>query len=66
VNPGGIQGYPRPRQCDYRRMQAMHGNVMTAGLADGSVRSVAANVSANTWQLVCNPKDGLVIPSNWN
>jgi hypothetical protein len=66
VNPGGIQGNPRPRQCDYRRMQAMHGNVMTAGLADGSVRMVGANISANTWQIVCNPRDGLVVPADWN
>jgi prepilin-type N-terminal cleavage/methylation domain-containing protein len=66
VNPGGIQGNARPYQCDYRRMQAMHGNMMTAGLADGSVRMVNASISANTWQIVCNPKDGFVIPSDWN
>jgi hypothetical protein len=53
-------------QCDYRRLQAMHGNVMVAGLADGSVRTVASNISAATWQLVCGPKDGQVIPSEWN
>ena len=66
VNPGGIQGSPRPLQCDYRRLQAMHGNVMIAGLADGSVRTVQSSISANTWQIVCNPKDGLVVPNDWN
>jgi type II secretory pathway pseudopilin PulG len=66
VNPGGIQASPRPRQCDYRRLQALHGNIMTAGLADGSVRTVNANISANTWQLVCNPVDGLIVPNDWN
>jgi prepilin-type N-terminal cleavage/methylation domain-containing protein len=66
VNPGGVQVGARPLQCDYRRMQAMHGSVMTAGLADGSVRMVTGSISANTWQIVCNPKDGLVIPSDWN
>ena len=66
VNPGGIQGNPRPRQCDYRRLQALHTGVMIAGLADGSVRGVNANISAGAWTIVCNPKDGLVIPSDWN
>jgi prepilin-type N-terminal cleavage/methylation domain-containing protein len=66
VNPGGVQGNPLPLQCDYRRLQAMHGNVMIAGLADGSVRTVNSSISATTWQLVCGPKDGAVIPNDWN
>ncbi len=66
VNPGGIQGNVKANQCDYRRLQALHGSIMTTGLADGSVRLVNSNISANTWQIVCNPKDGLVIPSDWN
>ena len=66
VNPGGVQGNPVPQGCDYRRLQALHSNVMIAGLADGSVRSVNSNVSATTWQLVCGPKDGAVIPGDWN
>jgi len=64
-NPGGIQGNPRPRQCDYRRLQGMHGTTMIAGLADGSVRNVNTAISAGTWQLVCNPVDGMVIGSDW-
>jgi prepilin-type N-terminal cleavage/methylation domain-containing protein len=66
VNPGGIQGNARPRRCDYRRLQAMHSGVMTAGLADGSVRSVRDSISAAAWQAVCYPTDGLVVPSDWN
>jgi prepilin-type N-terminal cleavage/methylation domain-containing protein len=66
VNPGGIQGGAVPLQCDYRRLQALHGNIMIAGLADGSVRAVQSTISANTWEIVCNPKDGLVAPSDWN
>src|SRR5262249_35470228 len=61
VNPGGIQGNPRPLQCDYRRPQCLHGNIMTAGLADGSVRMVNANVTALTWLAVCSPIGGEVI-----
>jgi prepilin-type N-terminal cleavage/methylation domain-containing protein len=65
VNPGGIQANPVPMICDYRRLQAMHGSVMIAGLSDGSVRAVSASVSANTWQIVCNPRDGVAIASDW-
>jgi hypothetical protein len=66
VNPGGFQAQPIPGACDYRRLQALHGNIMNAGLADGSVRSVSSGLSAATWQNVCNPKDGLVLGSDWN
>lgn len=66
VNPGGIQASAVPRQCDYRRLQALHTGVMITGLADGSIRAVRANVSANTWMVVCNPKDGIVVPNDWN
>jgi len=65
ANPGGIQANPRPRQCDYRRMQAMHGNVMTAGLADGSVRSVNSSVSALTWFYIGTPAGGEVLGGDW-
>jgi hypothetical protein len=65
VNPGGIQGSPRPHQCDYRRLQALHGNVMIAGLADGSVRTVNSNVSALTWQRVASPSGGEVLGNDW-
>jgi prepilin-type N-terminal cleavage/methylation domain-containing protein len=64
-NPGSIQVGARPRQCDYRRLQAMHGNVMIAGLADGSVRSVAGSVSALTWQFVGTPSGGEVLGGDW-
>ena len=66
VNPGGIQANARPRQCDYRRLQANHSGVMVAGLADGSVRTVNANISSATWEVVCNPNDNLVVPADWN
>jgi hypothetical protein len=66
VNPGGIQGSPLPRGCDYRRLQALHGDVMNVGLADGSVRSVSSSISASTWQIVCNPNDGLLPGPDWS
>ncbi|MBY0461413.1 MAG: DUF1559 domain-containing protein [Gemmataceae bacterium] len=65
VNPGGIQANPRVYQCDYRRLQALHGNVMVAGLADGSARTVNASISALTWQRVCSPDGGEVLGNDW-
>jgi prepilin-type N-terminal cleavage/methylation domain-containing protein/prepilin-type processing-associated H-X9-DG protein len=65
LNPGGIQGNVIPFACDYRRLQALHGNVMNAALADGSVRTVGASVSAATWQTVCGPNDGLIPGADW-
>jgi prepilin-type N-terminal cleavage/methylation domain-containing protein len=65
VNPGGIQGNPRPLACDYRRLQALHGNVMLAGLADGSARTVSSTVSALTWQRVCTSRGGEVLGIDW-
>jgi prepilin-type N-terminal cleavage/methylation domain-containing protein len=65
VNPGGIQAGARPHGCDYRRLQALHGNVMVAGLADGSARTVSSSVSALTWQRVCSPIGGEVLGNDW-
>jgi hypothetical protein len=64
-NPGGIQAGARPRQCDYRRLQAMHGSVMIAGLSDGSVRNVNTSVSALTWLYVGSPAGGEVLGGDW-
>ncbi len=65
INPGGIQANPAERRCDYRRLQAMHTAVMTAGLADGSVRAISSSISALTFQRICNPSDGEVLGSDW-
>ncbi len=65
ANPGGVQTGARPRQCDYRRVQALHGSVMTTGLADGSVRSVTSSVSALTWQYAGTPDGGEVLGGDW-
>jgi prepilin-type N-terminal cleavage/methylation domain-containing protein len=65
ANPGGIQGNVLPFGCDYRRVQALHGDLMTTGMCDGSVRMVSARLSASTWQIVSNPNDGLNPGSDW-
>jgi prepilin-type N-terminal cleavage/methylation domain-containing protein len=65
VNPGGVQGNPRPFQCDYRRLQALHGSIMVAGLADGSVRYVNATIGALTLQWAATPTGGEVMATDW-
>jgi prepilin-type N-terminal cleavage/methylation domain-containing protein/prepilin-type processing-associated H-X9-DG protein len=65
-NPGGFQGGTFPGGCDYRRLNALHGSAMNVGLADGSVRTLNASVTATSWQIVCNPNDGLTPGSDWN
>jgi prepilin-type N-terminal cleavage/methylation domain-containing protein len=64
-NPGGIQPSTFETGCDWRRPQAMHQGVMITGLGDGSVRSVAATINITTFQRVCDPRDGLVLGSDW-
>jgi prepilin-type N-terminal cleavage/methylation domain-containing protein len=65
-NPGGIQDGVRETRCDWRRPQAMHGNVMTAGIADGSVRTVSSSINVVTFERVCLPRDGNVNGADWS
>ncbi|HJZ55844.1 MAG TPA: DUF1559 domain-containing protein [Gemmataceae bacterium] len=65
VNPGGIQGNSRPFMCDYRRLQALHGTVMIAGLADGSVRNINSNIGALALQWAATPTGGETLPGEW-
>lgn len=64
-NPGGIQANARPRECDYRRVQALHGNIIIAGLCDGSVRFVNSTISALSWQFVGTPNSGEILGGDW-
>ena len=65
-NPGGIQDGVRESRCDWRRPQAMHGSVMTAGIADGSVRTVSSAINVVTFDRVCLPTDGNVNGADWD
>jgi type II secretory pathway pseudopilin PulG len=55
----------RSEDCDPTRPQAM-GTVALVGLCDGSVRSVAPGLSAETWANVCTPDDGNALGADWN
>jgi prepilin-type processing-associated H-X9-DG protein len=71
VNPGyapcnTFQVQPQMfTSCDPSRGQSSHTNGMNVGLGDGSVRVVAASISASTWANACNPQDGNPVGSDW-
>jgi prepilin-type N-terminal cleavage/methylation domain-containing protein/prepilin-type processing-associated H-X9-DG protein len=45
--------------------QSAHTGGMNVGLGDGSVRFVSPGVSAATWAVVCDPRDGNVPGPDW-
>ena len=51
--------------CDPTRPQSGHTGGINVGLGDGSVRFVAAGVSAATWAAANNPNDGLSLGNDW-
>jgi prepilin-type N-terminal cleavage/methylation domain-containing protein len=67
-NQGGtaFQLAPTLAQCIYTTIQTPHPTGMEVGMADGSVRTVTAAISTHTWELACYPRDGAVLPSDWN
>jgi prepilin-type N-terminal cleavage/methylation domain-containing protein len=67
-NQGGTayQLAPRLTDCIPSTIQTAHPTSMQVGLADGSVRGVSAGISTRTWELACYPRDGTVLPADWN
>jgi prepilin-type N-terminal cleavage/methylation domain-containing protein/prepilin-type processing-associated H-X9-DG protein len=51
--------------CDPSRANSPHPNGMNTLLGDGSVHFVTASVSAITWAMACDPRDGAPLPSDW-
>ena len=47
-------------KCSGKRTQAIHSDTMTAGFADGSVRSIATGIDGDTWWSLCTPNQGEV------
>ena len=41
--------------CNPRLAQSAHSGVINTAFADGSVRSLAANLSGDTWWALCTP-----------
>ncbi|MEQ1825714.1 MAG: DUF1559 domain-containing protein [Pirellula sp.] len=65
-NPGGIQDGVVEGRCDWRRPQAMHTGSMTAGLLDGSVRTISSSINVVTFDRSCLPSDGNVLGADWS
>jgi prepilin-type N-terminal cleavage/methylation domain-containing protein len=67
-NQGGtaFQLAPTLAQCVYTTIQPPHRSGMLVGMGDGSVRTVSSGISTHTWELACYPKDGAVLPADWN
>jgi prepilin-type N-terminal cleavage/methylation domain-containing protein len=51
--------------CNPMMTQAIHAQVMLAGLGDGSVRNVSAAVTGTTWWAALTPSGGDVLGSDW-
>ncbi len=52
--------------CDPSRGNSPHTGGMNCGIGDGSVRFVAAGISATTWASACDPRDGVPLGSDWD
>lgn len=66
----GLTAIPQPgttpaTACDNTRAHFLSAGGCQVGMGDGSVRSVSSSVALATWQIVCNPNSGLVVPGNW-
>ncbi len=59
VNPNWLTG------CDSGATQSGHIKGINVGMGDGSVRTVSAGVSPDTWAAACDPRDGYVLGSDW-
>jgi prepilin-type N-terminal cleavage/methylation domain-containing protein/prepilin-type processing-associated H-X9-DG protein len=67
-DPGGSsvpQSHPALTSCNYETLQGGHTGGVNVVLADGSVRKVYTSISPATWQLACNPSDGLMLGTDW-
>jgi prepilin-type N-terminal cleavage/methylation domain-containing protein len=60
-----IQPNPWQTNCDPLRSSSPHTGVIQVALGDGSVKAIAASISATTWWLANYPSDGLPMPSDW-
>jgi len=56
---------PMQAQCDPKRVQGFFAGGILVGLGDGSVRTVSAGVSQQTWGRAVEPNDGQVLGADW-
>jgi prepilin-type N-terminal cleavage/methylation domain-containing protein len=60
-----FQVQPRVNVCDWSRATAFSAGGILVGMADGSARAVSPNVSQTTWQVACDPSDGIALGNDW-
>jgi prepilin-type processing-associated H-X9-DG protein len=51
--------------CDMTKAQSPHGGGITVALGDGSVTFIGASISQETWERLCDPRDGAVLKNDW-
>jgi prepilin-type N-terminal cleavage/methylation domain-containing protein len=56
---------PKAGHCDYTLLQTPHAAGMTAGMGDGSVRTISGNISLTVWEAVKTPNGNEVIGDDW-
>jgi len=61
-----FQNQPSPATCLATDPATPHGDAMLVVLGDGSVRTIAPNISSGTWNKACLPNDGNVLGDDWN
>ncbi len=68
IGPGSkfqVQPSPFLGNCDPTRAATAHASGIQVGLADGSVRTLAASMSGATWWAAVTPSEGEVLGSDW-
>jgi prepilin-type N-terminal cleavage/methylation domain-containing protein len=60
-----FQVQPSQVECNPALPQTAHSGGIQAALADGSVRVVSRDITAQTWYFACTPAGGEVLGSDW-
>jgi prepilin-type processing-associated H-X9-DG protein len=60
-----FQTTPTADQCDPTLAQGINRGGINVGMADGSVRFLASNISPQTWWYACTPDGGEVLGADW-
>jgi prepilin-type processing-associated H-X9-DG protein len=65
TSTGKPQVKPEPKQCDPSVPQSPHPGGSNVGIADGSVRFISPQISAQTWWAACTPSGGEILGSDF-
>ena len=63
--PGAMFQIQPINGCNHFLASTPHSGGMQACLADGSVRTISAGISGNTWWAACTPASGDLLGSDW-